>query len=229
VTVGDKDGSDAFDPASEWAGFQTDSFDDVGSRACTYQHTLTIDGTNDFHATDEMFATSSTGYKGYVTWDATYLYVGMSGPDLSSGSSTKFLTVYLGGAAPTTTTGVDYSGQQPTLPFGAKYHLRWKFNNQYTNAMFWDGTAWVDAGWDFTGDVYQEGTYVEIRIPFADIGSPTTVPFHMAIVDEAAGTSKTYAGVPSSSFTDGPDPDYTKYYEFAPTTLYAPWAFAVHP
>jgi|GEM_PF-4087753 len=229
VTVGDKDGSDAFDPASEWAGFQTDSFDDVGSRACTYQHTLTIDGTNDFHATDEMFATSSTGYTGYVTWDATYLYVGMSGPDLSSGSSTKFLTVYLGGAAPTTTTGVNYSDQQPTLPFGAKYHLRWKFNNNYTNAMVWNGTAWVDAGWDFTGDVYQTGTYVEIRIPFADIEAPTTVPFHMAIVDEAAGTPKTYAGVPSSSFTDGPDPDYTKYYEFAPTTLYAPWAFAVHP
>lgn len=34
VTAGDTDGSDAFDPSAEWAGFPTDTFDDLGQYDC---------------------------------------------------------------------------------------------------------------------------------------------------------------------------------------------------
>ena len=34
VTSGDDSGSDAFDPASEWAGFAVDTFTDLGQHAC---------------------------------------------------------------------------------------------------------------------------------------------------------------------------------------------------
>jgi predicted extracellular nuclease len=34
VTQGDTNPSDAFDPAVEWSGLPTDSFDDLGQRVC---------------------------------------------------------------------------------------------------------------------------------------------------------------------------------------------------
>lgn len=192
-----------------------------------YFHTITIDGVNDF-ASNETFATSSTGYTGYVAWDNAYLYVGMSGADVGANSATKWLLLYFSGT-PGTTTGVTYNTQQPTLPFAARWHARWRTNNGYTNAQLWSGSAWGEASWDFTGDVYQTGTFVEMRVPLVDIGSPTTLSLHMGMLNEQSGVEGTYAAVPSTSYANGYDPNYGKYLELALTGSVAPNASPVKP
>ncbi len=179
-----------------------------------YTHTIAIDGTNDFVTADERFASSSAGYFGYAAWDSTYLYVGFEGPDVGANSATRWVFVYLGGA-PGTTAGVTYNTQQPALPFPAAYHVGWRSDNGLTQALSWNTSAWIDAGWDFTGDVFQTGSFMELRIPRADIGSPATVSLHLSMINEQGGVEGTYAAVPSGSFADGYDPDYARFFSFS--------------
>ena len=189
-----------------------------------YYHTITIDGVNDF-TSDEMFAASSTGYSGYVAWDDTFVYLAMKGADVASNSAVRWVVAYLGGPAGTTT-GQSYASQSPNLPFSARYHLRWKADNSYTNAQQWlaSGSAWTELGWDFTGDVFQGGDFIEMRVPLADIGSPTQLALHLNMVEESPGW--TYGSVPSTSVTDGSDPDYTRYYDFHLGTSQFPATYA---
>lgn len=191
----------------------------------SYRHTIAIDGTNDFLMAEERFQSTSsgTGYYGYVAWDSQYVYVGMEGADVEGNDPVKapntWVLLYVGGADGTTT-GQTYNTQQPTLPFPAKWHVRWKADpaSPYTNAQVWNSgtSAWDDAMWDFTGDVFRNGTFVEIRIPRAEIGTPSTMALHASMLNETALSEGTYAAVPSTSLVggDGYDPDYTKYFEF---------------
>lgn len=200
-----------------------------GGGTIVYAHTITIDGLDDFDATDETLPTSSTGYDAYAAWDAQYLYLGMNGADVSSSSDKRFWVIYLGGAAGTTT-GVTYNTQQPALPFAAQYHVRWKADNTYTNALEWNGSAWVDAGWVFTGDIYQTGTFVELRIPLADIGSPSTLNVVVSMVNETAGVEGTFAAAPSGAIAaDGYDPDFSRYFSFDLTSADPPASQATLP
>jgi hypothetical protein len=121
--------------------------------------------------------------------------------------------IYIGGPGGTTM-GEDYNTQQPVLPFPARYHVRWKTNNTFTSAKSFDDSQWQEANWVLTGDIYQSGTFVEMRIPRTDIGAPERVQIHMSMINEAAQLEGTFAGAPASSFSDGYDPDYTRYFEF---------------
>jgi hypothetical protein len=152
----------------------------------------------------------------------------MKGPDVASNNGNMWVLLYIGGT-PGTTVGQPYKSQQPNLPFSAKYHLRWKADDSYTNAEMYNGTAWVDATWDFTGDVYRSGDYVEMRVPLVDIGSPSTVKVHLCMLNETTGGEWSYAAVPSTSFANGKDPDYTKYYEFDLTGGAAPATYLPLP
>lgn len=227
VWTGDKNGNDAFDPAAEWNGFASDTFDYLGARACPYVHTIAIDGTNDFTPV-ETFATTTSAFTAYVSWDATYLFVGMKGPDVAANDPNKWLLLYLSGTG-STTTSQQYAGQQASLPFGAHYHVRWKSDNTYTNAQIYNGSAWVDAAWDFNGDVHQTGDFIELRIPRADIGAPTSVSLAMLMLNEASGGEWSFAGVPSTTFTDGFDPNYAKFFTFDLTANKVPATVAPLP
>jgi hypothetical protein len=192
-----------------------------------YFHTITIDGNNDFTA-NETFTSSSAGYVGYLAWDDGYLYIGMSGADVSSGSSQKWFAAYLSGT-PGSTSGVTYNTQQPTLPFAARWHLRWRATNDLTNTQLWSGSSWGDAGWNFAGDVYKTGSFVEIRVPLVDIGSPTTLGVHLGMLNEQASVEGTYAAVPATSYAPGYDPNYAKYLELAIGGSVAPNASPIKP
>jgi hypothetical protein len=179
-----------------------------------------IDGTNDFTA-GEKFATSSPAYDAYVSWDDKKVYFGMSGADLGSGSSSKWVLVYVDGSPGNagTPTGIAYdcgggcAPQQASLPFNAGFHLRWKADNQYTNLQKWSGTAWVDVGPIST--FMQKGTFWEVSLVRSVLGSPTKLKVHMSMLIEQSGAEWTYAGLPSTSFTDGKAPaSFTKHYEF---------------
>jgi hypothetical protein len=183
----------------------------VGS-TCVYRHTITIDGTNDFISgaagAGEDFTTTTSGFTAYVAWDAANLYLGYAGADMTSpGSSTKWVLVYLD-TDPAGTNGLGfgqvYNTQEPTLPFDADYHLRWRTDDNFFGAMWVETGAW--AATTLTGlDHARAGTLVEIKIPFASIGNPATFGVVAFMINEAGGVEATYAGLYNGSFTDGYD------------------------
>ena len=196
-----------------------------------------IDGTNDF-AAGEKFTTTSAGYDGYVAWDATKVYFGMSGMDVGVTSAQKWVLIYVDGNPGNagTTTGIAYdcggtcTAQQANLPFAAGYHLRWKADGNYTNLQKWNGSAWVDAVAN-VNTVERKNNFMEVSLLRSLLGSPTKLKFHMTMLIEASGVEWTYAGVPSTSFTDGKAPAaFTKYFEFdLSDTAKAPNSYATKP
>jgi hypothetical protein len=190
-----------------------------GAGGCApYTHTITIDGTNDFAATDEAFATTSTGYTGYVAWDSSFVYFAMKGPDVADTSGTRWLLAYLGTptAVATTMAGQLYGGGvlSPGLAFPASWHFRRKFGgDEYQSLMTFAGSNWNDGTLPTGSAVARSGDFVEVRLPLSHFGSPTTLRLHLSMINEQNGGQYTFAGVPQSSFTDAIDPDYTKYFE----------------
>lgn len=178
-----------------------------------YSHTIIIDGTNDFNANENFTTTSSPNYEGYMAWDQDYIYFGLYGDDFISSTSNKWVLIYIGNGSIGTTTGQAYTSQTPTLPFSATHHIRWRLDDTDLTAYEWTG-SWTNALWDFIGDAYRDTSnkFFELRIPLVDIGSPSDVSVHISMIDEVAPW--TYAGVPSTSFTDGIDPNYATYFQF---------------
>jgi hypothetical protein len=178
-----------------------------------FNHGIVIDGINDFTAF-ETFTTSSasTGYTGYVSWDDTYIYVGMEGPDINANDADRWLVVYMDGT-PGTTTGITFNNQTPQLPFNARWFYQWRTDGLFTRMSSYNGTNWVDTGWG-GADWDKNGTFFETRFPRANLGDPATVRFHMFMLNEVDGGEWTWGAVPIDSFPDGFDPDFTKYFEF---------------
>ena len=56
--------------------------------------------------------------------------------------------------------------------------------------------------------------FFEVAIPRAAIGNPSTLKVHVNMINEASGSEWTYSAMPSTSLTDGLDPNYGKYFEF---------------
>jgi hypothetical protein len=182
-----------------------------------YSSTIMIDGTNDFAAMDESFATTSASYTGYLAWDGTYVYLGMKGPDVASTAGTRWFLAYLGTptAGATTMVGQPYGGGviSPMLPFPASWHLGRKFGGDgYERLMTYAGT-WQDAPLPAGGQLVQSGDFVEVRLPLSHFGNPSKLRVHLSMINEQNGGQYTFAGMPSTSFAEGIDPDYTKYFE----------------
>ncbi len=192
-----------------------------------------IDGINDFAAGEKFQTTSSsTSYFAYVAWDAKNVYFGMEGSDVSQttpNAGNKWILIYMGrDALPGATTGIDYAGQQqPNLPFQASLNIRLKIDGSFSEVQESNGGAWVKNTL-VTFTTQRSGIFLELAVSRAALGSPTKLRVHMNMLIEGGGLDFTYAGMPSTSFTDGKDPDFAKYYEFdlsdlakAPNT-YAP-------
>ena len=180
-----------------------------------YYHPITIDGVNDFTA-DETFSSSTDGFTGYVAWDKAFLYVGYAGTDLENGSSDKqfkWLLVYLGGPNGSTT-GNLYNTQEPTLPFSARWHVRYRLDGNNSTALEWGGGMWASA-WSLSqNDVSQSDGYVELRVPLTDLGDPETLQVHVTMINEKGLAEWTWGAVPSGSITDSYNPNYGAHYEF---------------
>ena len=183
--------------------------------ATTY-HTITVDGNlSDWNLSEERFNTSSSGYYAWFTWDENNLYLAYQGSDIGSGASdTKWVLVYIDTDPqidPTQGTGTrqaqTYNTQNWTLPFTANYHLRWKTNDSYINMGRWTGSSW-DYG---TGTGYWTGTknrnstdgIVEISIPRANLGNPTSIYILAYMINEQALSEWTYASWPDNSLDGG--------------------------
>ncbi|MDZ7308975.1 MAG: hypothetical protein ONB49_18230, partial [candidate division KSB1 bacterium] len=181
-------------------------------------HTITIDGNNDFAANEDVPGTSGSTW--YFTWDATSFYFGLNAPDVASGSATKFVLLYLdadprqnplsGNGA---SLGQNYNTQHPGLPFNADYHFRWKADNTFTDLMSWNGSSWV--GGNNSGvQAFQSGTFVEFKIPRANLGNPAQLYVCGAMINEQAFVESTFFLTPQSNGPDGYDKDFTHYFGF---------------
>ena len=143
----------------------------------------------------------------------------MSGEDIGKpASDQKLVLIYFGTGSGGTSTGIDYNGgggsasQQPTLPFSAQHHVRMKTDLSYVNGQSWGGSSWSDAS-GLVPDCETKSQFVECRVARTSLGSPTKLAMHVSMVKETSGAEWTYAGAPQTSFTDGKDPNYTKYFE----------------
>jgi hypothetical protein len=206
-----------------------------------------VDGVNDFASGDRLPTTSSTsGYYGYVTWDDKNVYFGMEGPDVASSTTDagkKWVMLYLGApGVPGSSTGLPYDcsggcaspAQQPSLPFSAAWHVRFKVDGSYTNVQTWSDAQqkWADAGIAIVPTVGREGTFLEVSLPRASLaGLGDTLDLHMnMLIEDVVPPGWTYAGVPSTSFTDMADPDFGAYYELdLANPSKAPSAYAPKP
>ncbi|MBA3534157.1 MAG: VCBS repeat-containing protein, partial [Ardenticatenales bacterium] len=192
------------------------------SEAASY-HTLTIDGTNDFAADEEVPGTSASTW--YFTWDATNFYFGINGSDVSGGSPTEFVVLYIDTDPQTTptsgdgtSTGVTYNTQTPGLPFNADYHFRWKADNTYTNLLNWNNStsSWTDdntTGGNFGISAFQSGTFLEVSIPRSSLGNPDALYVAGAMLNEVGGGESTFFMTPSSN-SPGYDANFTDYFGF---------------
>lgn len=184
--------------------------------------TITVDGNlSDWDSDEDVAGTSGATW--YFTWDANNFYFAINAPDVNSGSSTKWVELYLDTDPQTnplsgngSSTGVHYNTQQPGLPFRADYHFRWKANNTYTNMLDWNNgtSSWTD---DNTGSgnfgitVARSGSVLEVRIPRASLGNPAALYFVGAMLNEQAFNESTFFMTPNLN-TEGYDPDFGYYY-----------------
>ncbi len=178
-----------------------------------YFHTIQIDGMNDFDPA-EAFATSTPGHTAYVAWDDTYIYLGTDSVDLSTGSDQVWLVAYFGGPGGSMT-GVTYNTQQPMLPFESLYHMRWRADDMFGGFLEFSMAAWGPSALMLPmADVATSGSYIEIRVPWADLGDPQYLDLHMCLLREEPFNEASWAAMPSTSFVDGYDPDYTQFFQF---------------
>jgi hypothetical protein len=180
-----------------------------GSGTGPYRHTIDIDGTNDFTAGETFLTTSSPSFSAYVTWDADNVYIGESGPDLStttSDASTKWLFAYFDidpGASTGASTSLKYTDEGAQFPsgFGAEYYLRFKSDGTFKSLEHYDGTTWTTMSASPTSA--NSGTYTEAAFP-RSLLTGETAGIITYMINEQSGRDATFAGLYADDFTDGP-------------------------
>lgn len=165
---------------------------------------LVVDGVNNFASAD-TYATGTSGYTGYAALGPSSLNFGLTGGDVQSGGSQHWYVAYIGANGPSTTTGLTFNTQQPTLSFGATHFLQWRPSDQFATLLEFNGANWVSAGSGW--QVARSGQFVEAGIPLTLLGSPSTVQIAAYMLYEGSGFESSYAPMPSDAFAVGYDPN----------------------
>jgi len=158
---------------------------------------------SDFTASEKYSAAAnSTDY--YVTFDATYLYIGAFRTSGSFGGTDNF-TVYIDtdpNSTPTsgtgTTSGQSYNSVTGTLPFTANYNVHVEQSYQEARSF---GSSWASTIGSVT--YFTSTTARETRIPWTSIGSPDAIYLTMwmgyggGFFSNAPGTNLTAVANPT--------------------------------
>jgi hypothetical protein len=185
-----------------------------------YRHSIVIDGNNDF-LPGEKLSTSSGGYFAYLAWDASTLYLGMSGGQIPEDDPSVFLLAYLGwpGVEPRSKVGQAYKAVTPQLSFDASHYARWQGANKGSSLMkFTSDMTWEEALLTMVGGKHsQKDTFVELAVPFAALSSTMpeaddVVPFVIFLLKETMGSESTFAAAPLVSGGSTATPQLSKHY-----------------
>ncbi len=186
-----------------------------------WSHTITVDGfSSDWVTADERFLSTGGGNFNYVSWSDTKLYVGSNNGDVAFGGNQHWVVIYIGDESSGTFGGITHNTQQPTLPFEARYVLRWKADNSYNSLLEWTGSAWLETGFYLgsDGSAHQERDdqqFVEFQLDRANLGLSSLINLHISWLFEGSFFESTYAGSPSDSFVNGSyDPNFSTYLAF---------------
>jgi hypothetical protein len=177
-------------------------------------HSINIDGNNDF-TSPEAFATSSTGYTSYVTWDESYIYLGYTGADVGSTHTNDKLILFYLDTDPQlnpndgngTRTAVSFNTQNWQLPFRADYLIQIRTTSGADTLKYFNGTSWINitphdmSVWDNDGT-----NYIEIRIEKAKLGNPKHIKVVSYFINKVDGNEWSYAFNPSDASIDGYKP-----------------------
>lgn len=182
--------------------------------ATTYT-TINIEGTNSGWESDEDFSISTSDGTLYFTWDADYLYLGISHSEADYGNLATFIwfdTDPLENANGSTS-GYAW-GQFVNLPFKADYAIVWKneSSNDYIEVRHYNGST---STWEQvasanstvlnSGNYYVQfaiGTdYREVRIKRSTIGSPSAIKM-CSFTEQQWSSYWRYFGWPYDGWTD---------------------------
>jgi hypothetical protein len=148
-------------------------------------HTIVIDGTFDFDRTNE-FLTAVGAESLFFTWDYQALYVAVKDKDLATGDLFVSLDTNPGttsGATQDSWYRVNYTGT-----FRPEYEIAIEGGPNNMQNNYWDGSAWVyrqygqHDGTSYNG--WSGNPLTEMRIPWADIGNPTSLALAVHITQE---------------------------------------------
>lgn len=174
-------------------------------------HTINVSdgGVNDFTSSAERFTTTSgSTLYGYVTWDATYLYIGFSGnsPAGPFTDGSRVIHLYIDTdprQSPKTGNGTS-AGEAwrftPALPFNADYHYAFKTSDNSEYKRIYSGGTWQNT--TITTSNWKASGYWELRILRSDIGNPGQINFIGYIEEDWSPGGSICGGLPSGLFTN---------------------------
>lgn len=195
-----------------WGQFTTPTIDgSIGSG----EYGTHTNGQNQQFAEDRTF---------FLTWDETYLYVGVSGHTNFNDAIVLYMDidpqvpVNSGSNSNGTLTGINYDGVTPTLPFRADFFAYVK--SDYDDYKTDDGSGgWGTSTTNSLTKNFNAGNDVgEFRIPWSAItGSAKPSSFNwIGFMSYSGGGGGTFARVPTGN-PSGTSPEMVRYYTVSST------------
>jgi uncharacterized repeat protein (TIGR01451 family) len=192
----------------------------------TAYHPITVDGDLSDWAGDEYLETDG-GYDLYLTWDATNLYLGLSGAYLgdTGGQDSSFFACFDTNLTAGSGAAADGYGNVAfnTNLFAPEFCYYFAGGGGWFEWSSWNGAAWDWQGWDNTGTYYNwpgnpaplPGS--ELTIPRSNLGNPTQVGVVAWLTAESPSgpASPVLASWPTPN-PDGVTPTLYRFYKFSP-------------
>lgn len=166
-----------------------------------------IDGINDFQPSSTYATSGGPSNTGYASLSSTFLHFGYNSPDVSTGGSQHFAVAYIGTTG-SSTPGVNFNTQQPTINFAATHAFIIRLDAGYKAVLAWNGSSWNTT--TINMPTAESGNFLEAAVSVTDIGSPTSLLFTGYMLYEGAGFESSFNVFPSTSFSNGSyDPNLT--------------------
>lgn len=194
-------------------------------------HTIPINGSNDGWASCETFTNVSGADNGYFTWDANYIYFGISDAEADWGNLATFMYF---DTDPTGLNGTNNAyawGNYITTPFNADYVIVWKNQldddyievRQYSSGN-WSQVASINKSTSLTYNgetvvqfaVVDNSNYREVKVKRSLIGNPDAIKF-CTFTEQQWSPFYRYFAWPGNNWTDAnraPNQSIPHYYGF---------------
>jgi hypothetical protein len=181
---------------------------DVPSHA-VWSRPLTVDGHNNEWIDATRLTTSMTSASANLTWDSEKVYFGYDAPEVSSGSPSARMVLYLGTEGVWgSTLGKHIGGQQPTLPFAASYVVTWRSDGQESALYGVDGDVWYPITGAMQLVANPAAGVLELALDREALGLHSTLDVAAWWTFHDAAMAVSYAAVPAGAFEEfAVDPD----------------------